>query len=160
MLGHCHGHRQKGAKRRRVQRNDEVIDIPLLESLEQWLNNPSILQQVEKIATSNLSSLCESNTNILLWISGEKSTWTGWWADCRLLWCPSLPIASSVFRRSHCSSNNSLLEIRYLQSPSYWGAFCVYNLTSCTLFPYAYNEYPHLYKNNWKKLKHQIIHMR
>ena len=35
-----------------------------------------------------------------------------------------------------------LLEIRYSQSPSYWGAFCVYNLTSCTLFPYAYNEIP------------------
>ena len=28
-----------------------------------------------------------------------------------------------------------LLEIRYSQSPWYWGAFCVYNLTSCTLFP-------------------------
>ena len=35
-----------------------------------------------------------------------------------------------------------VLEIRYSQSPSYWGAFCVYNLTSCTLLPYAYNEIP------------------
>ena len=37
-------------------------------------------------------------------------------------------------------SSSLILEIRYSQSPSYWGAFCVYNLTSCTLFPYAYNE--------------------
>lgn len=34
-------------KRRRVQLHDEVIEIPSLESLEQWLNNPSILKQVE-----------------------------------------------------------------------------------------------------------------
>ena len=46
VLGNFHGHRQKGAKRRRVQLNDEVIEIPFLESLEQWLNNPSILKQV------------------------------------------------------------------------------------------------------------------
>ena len=46
VLGHLHGHRQKGAKRRRVQLNDEVIEIPFLESLQQWLNNPSILNEV------------------------------------------------------------------------------------------------------------------
>lgn len=47
VLGNFHGYRQKGAKRRRVQLNDEVIEIPFLESLEQWLNNPSILEQVK-----------------------------------------------------------------------------------------------------------------
>ena len=49
-----------------------------------------------------------------------------------------------------------LLDIRYSQSLSYWGAFCVYNYT---LFPYAYNEIP-THKNNCKKLEHQLIHMR
>ena len=48
VLGNFHGHRLKGPKRRRVQLNDEVIEIPLLESLEQWLNNPSILKQVNR----------------------------------------------------------------------------------------------------------------
>ena len=43
---------------------------------------------------------------------------------------------------------NLLLEIRYSQSPSYWGAFCVYNYT---LFPYAYIKYPHIktIAKNW-----------
>ena len=49
VLGNYHGYRQKGSKRRRVQLHDEVIEIPLLESLEQWLNNPSILKQVNVI---------------------------------------------------------------------------------------------------------------
>ena len=49
LLGNFHGHRQKGAKRRRVQLNDEVMKTPLLKSLEQWLNNPSILKGVNKL---------------------------------------------------------------------------------------------------------------
>ena len=48
LLGNFHGHRQKGAKRR-VQLNDEVMEIPLLKSLEQRLNNPSILKGVNKL---------------------------------------------------------------------------------------------------------------
>ena len=47
VLGNFHGYRQKGAKRRRVQLTDEVIEVPFLESLEQLLNNPSILVQVK-----------------------------------------------------------------------------------------------------------------
>ncbi|KAK3734076.1 hypothetical protein QZH41_019810, partial [Actinostola sp. cb2023] len=47
VLGFHHGHRRKGAKRRRVQLPDEVIDIPFLSSLKQMLNDPSILRQVE-----------------------------------------------------------------------------------------------------------------
>ncbi|KAK3743734.1 hypothetical protein QZH41_020466, partial [Actinostola sp. cb2023] len=46
VLGFHHGHRRKGAKRRRVQLPDEVIDIPFLSSLKQMLNDPSILRQV------------------------------------------------------------------------------------------------------------------
>ena len=37
----------------------------------------------------------------------------------------------SIFRNIISHTNRT----RYPQSPSYWGAFCVYNLTSCTLFP-------------------------
>ncbi|KAK3754666.1 hypothetical protein QZH41_009115 [Actinostola sp. cb2023] len=47
VVGRYHGHRQKGAKRRRVQLAHEVIDVPFLSSLEQMLNDPSILRQVE-----------------------------------------------------------------------------------------------------------------
>jgi len=36
---------KRAQKTRWVQVHDEVIEIPLLESLEQWLNNPSILKQ-------------------------------------------------------------------------------------------------------------------
>lgn len=54
VLGNYHGYQQKGSKRRRVQLHDEVIEIPLLESLEQWLNNPSILKQVYVILHSLL----------------------------------------------------------------------------------------------------------
>ena len=46
VLGQHHGNRQKGDKRRKFMLDDEVIDIPFLRSLEQWLNNPSILRQV------------------------------------------------------------------------------------------------------------------
>jgi len=46
VLGLRQGHRRKGAKRRRVQLQDEVIDIPFLDSLQQMLNDPSILKQV------------------------------------------------------------------------------------------------------------------
>ena len=48
VLRNFHGHRRKSAVRKRVQLHDEVIEIPLLESLEQWLNNPSILKQVNR----------------------------------------------------------------------------------------------------------------
>ncbi|EDO36380.1 predicted protein [Nematostella vectensis] len=47
VLGQYHGYRQNNGKRRRVQLSDEVVEVPFLESLEQWLNNPSILNQVE-----------------------------------------------------------------------------------------------------------------
>ena len=47
-----------------------------------------------------------------------------------------------------------MISTQYSQSPSYWGAFCVYNLTSYTFFPYAFNEIP-THKNNGKKLEHQ-----
>jgi hypothetical protein len=52
VLGLRQGHRRKGAKRRRVQLPDEVIDIPFLASLEQLLNDPSILEQVSKQSNS------------------------------------------------------------------------------------------------------------
>ena len=81
VLGNFHGHRQKGPKRRRVQLNDEVIEIPLLESLEQWLNNPSILKQVNR-------NYGEVNLHfaILFFIIGELSfMWTS------SLTCGNLP---------------------------------------------------------------------
>ena len=46
VLGNYHGYRQKGSKSKWVQVHDEVVEIPLLESLEQWLNNALILKQV------------------------------------------------------------------------------------------------------------------
>ena len=46
VLGNYHGHRRRGTKRVRVQLSDECIDVPFLASLEQLLNDPSILAQV------------------------------------------------------------------------------------------------------------------
>ena len=45
-MGHYYGFRRSGVKRIRKEFDDEVIDVPLLESLQQMLNNPSVLNEV------------------------------------------------------------------------------------------------------------------
>ena len=47
VLGNYHGHRRRGTKRVRVELSDECIDVPFLASLEQMLNDSSILAQVK-----------------------------------------------------------------------------------------------------------------
>ena len=46
VLGTTHGPRQRGVGRKTVRKPDEVVEVPLLKSLQQMLNDPAILKQV------------------------------------------------------------------------------------------------------------------
>ena len=46
VLGITHVQKRIGVGRRTVPKQDEVIEIPLLKSLEQMLQDPAILDQV------------------------------------------------------------------------------------------------------------------
>ena len=46
ILGHNHVQQRSGIRQKRIARNDEMVIIPLLKSLEAMLNEPSILYQV------------------------------------------------------------------------------------------------------------------
>ncbi|KAK3721414.1 hypothetical protein QZH41_008022 [Actinostola sp. cb2023] len=65
VLGLTHGHRRNGVKRRAFAKPDEVIEIPFLESIEQMLNDRSILYEIEnphKRADGLLADYCDGET--------------------------------------------------------------------------------------------------
>ena len=69
VLGNYHGHRRRGTKRVRVELSDECIDVPFLASLEQMLNDSSILAQVK----NNLPKQSCSSSKLLMGVWQQEN---------------------------------------------------------------------------------------